>query len=50
MSEAATLSEWDDMLDDLTEMGFNDRSLNQRLLVQHSGSIKQTVKELVTDK
>ena len=29
-------------------MGFEDRSLNQRLLVQHSGSLKQTVKELRT--
>jgi len=30
-------------------MGFTDRDLNRKLLVKHSGSIKKTVKTLVTD-
>jgi len=41
--------EWDAMLSDLEEMGFNDRELNQKLLVENAGSIKKTVKTLVSD-
>jgi len=41
--------EWDAMLSDLEEMGFNDRALNQKLLAENAGSIKKTVKTLVSD-
>jgi len=34
------------MLDDLEEMGFYDRSLNKKLLVETAGSLNQTVKQL----
>ena len=37
------------MLDDLQEMGFGDRSLNKKLMIKHDGSLKRTVKDLVTD-
>jgi len=47
--ELVSFSEWDAMLSDLEEMGFNDRELNQKLLVENSGSIKKTVKTLVSD-
>jgi next-to-BRCA1 protein 1 len=46
VQDLAAVQEWDSMLDDLAEMGFGDRPLNQRLLMQHSGSLKKTVKEL----
>jgi hypothetical protein len=41
--------EWDEMLDDLAEMGFepSDRELHKKLLIQNSGSINMTVKSLV---
>ena len=39
--------EWDSMLDDLQEMGFEDRSLNKKLLAEAAGSLKQAVKRLV---
>lgn len=42
--------EWDDLLDDLKEMGFDDRESNRLALAKHSGSIKQAVKELVTNR
>ena len=52
--EAATcdlvqLSEWDEMLSDLEEMGFDDRELNTRLIMKNNGSVKRTVKDLVAD-
>lgn len=43
------LSEWDSMLIDLEEMGFDNRELNTRLMVKNNGSVKRTVKDLVTD-
>jgi len=43
------LSEWDEMLSDLEEMGFADRELNTRLMVKNNGSVKRTVKDLVHD-
>jgi hypothetical protein len=40
--------EWDEMLDDLAEMGFeSDRDLNKKLLIENAGSLNQTVKSLV---
>ncbi|KAL3898747.1 MAG: hypothetical protein SGPRY_012779 [Prymnesium sp.] len=42
------LSEWQASLDDLEEMGFGDRDLNKRLMVENEGSVKRTVKALVT--
>jgi len=47
--ELVSLSEWDAMLSDLEEMGFNNRERNKELLVENSGSIKKTVKTLVAD-
>jgi len=47
--ELVSLSEYDTMLSDLEEMGFNDRERNQQLLVENSGSIKKTVKSLIAD-
>lgn len=44
-----SLNEWDSMLDELAEMGFEDRHLNKKLMVKNNGSIKRTVKDLVTD-
>merc|ERR1712063_64761 len=40
--ELVSLSEWDVMLSDLEEMGFNDRERNKELLVENSGSITKT--------
>merc|ERR1712070_1258399 len=40
-------SEWDDLLGELTEMGFEDETLNRSLIVSTNGNIKDTVKELV---
>lgn len=44
-----SLSEWNTLLDDLAEMGFTDREKNKMLMVKHNGSVKSTVKELVTN-
>lgn len=41
------LAEWDTMLDDLAEMGFEDRESGRAALTKHSGSLKRAVKELV---
>jgi len=49
VQELASLSEWDVLLSDLEEMGFSDRERNRKLLVQHAGSLKKTVKDLVAD-
>jgi len=49
-SELTELAEWDSMLDDLDEMGFNDRSRNKNVLVANNGSINQTVKALLDPK
>jgi len=48
--EEEWLAEWDTMLDDLAEMGFNDRESSRAALAKHSGSIKAAVKELVTSR
>jgi len=47
MSDAG--SEWDSMLDDLAEMGFQNRELCKELMIKHNGSINHTVKDLVGD-
>jgi next-to-BRCA1 protein 1 len=41
------LCEWDSMLADLEEMGFEDAALNKKLMVKHNGSVKNTVKDLI---
>jgi len=43
----AAASEWDSLLDDLAEMGFEDRELNKTLMLKNDGNIKRTVKALV---
>jgi hypothetical protein len=40
-------SEWDDLLGELTEMGFEDETLNRSLIASTNGNIKDAVKELV---
>jgi len=47
--DLAAVSEWDNLLDDLAEMGFSNKVLNKTLMLKHSGNIKRTVKELVED-
>merc|ERR1719421_1018950 len=46
---ARELAEWATLLDDLADMGFNDRALNTKLVIKNDGSIKRTVKELVEE-
>jgi len=46
--ELVQLSEWDSMLSDLEEMGFDDREKNTRLMIKNDGSVKRTVKDLVS--
>jgi len=41
-------SDWDELLGDLNEMGFEDRKSNVAALQKHEGSIKLAVKELVS--
>jgi len=47
--DLAAASEWEALLDDLAEMGFTNRELNQTLMLKHSGNVKRTVRELVED-
>jgi len=46
-SELATASEWASLLDDLAEMGFEDRERNKTLMLKNGGNIKRTVKDLI---
>jgi len=48
-SDLAQASEWDSLLDDLAEMGFENRDLNKALMLRHDGNLKRTVKALVED-
>jgi len=43
----AAASEWAPLLDDLAEMGFTDRNLNQQLMLKNAGNMKRTVRDLV---
>jgi len=45
--DIAAATEWDPLLDDLEEMGFANRELNQSLMLKNGGNIKRTVKDLV---
>ena len=47
--DLAAATEWDSLLDDLAEMGFEQRELNRTLLLKHDGNVKRTVKALVED-
>jgi len=40
-------AEWDDLLVELVEMGFEDETLNRSLLANSNGNVKDAVKELV---
>lgn len=46
-TDLAAASEWDSLLDDLAEMGFEDRELNKTLMLKNHGNIKRTVKDLI---
>merc|ERR1712224_264102 len=46
-TDLAKASEWDGLLDDLIEMGFDDRERNKVLMLKNNGNIKRTVKDLV---
>lgn len=35
------------LIDDLHEMGFTDRALNERLLIKHEGDLKRAVRDIV---
>jgi len=48
-SDLAQATEWDSLLDDLAEMGFENRDLNKQLMLRHDGNLKRTVKALVED-
>ena len=48
--DLSTLSDWGSLLADLREMGFEDVEKNKRLVVKHNGSLKSTIRELVSDK
>lgn len=50
MAAEEWLAEWDTMLDDLAEMGFDNHASNRAALAKHSGSIKRAVKELVASR
>merc|ERR1712146_650816 len=41
------VNEWDYLLDDLSEMGFENREVNRSLLLHNKGNIKRVVHELV---
>ena len=47
--DLAAATEWDALLDDLQEMGFENRELNKTLMLKHAGNVKRTVRELVED-
>merc|ERR1719460_111659 len=38
--DLAAASEWDSLLDDLMEMGFENRDLNKTLMLKHNGNVK----------
>lgn len=40
-------NEWEAMLDELVEMGFEDRTANRAALTKHAGSLRLAVRELV---
>merc|ERR1719399_738698 len=46
-TDLAAASEWEALLDDLAEMGFENRELNKTLMLKNNGNIKRTVKDLV---
>jgi len=39
--------EWGGHLNDLVEMGFNDRERNAELLLKNRGNVKRTVRDLI---
>jgi next-to-BRCA1 protein 1 len=47
--ELLKLRAYDNQLNDLDEMGFHDRELNRRLLLQYEGNIKLVVRDLVKE-
>jgi len=48
VGEPAWNEEWDDILSELKEMGFEDETANRALIVEKKGDVKDAVKELVT--
>uniref|UniRef100_A0A7S2GC60 UBA domain-containing protein n=1 Tax=Haptolina brevifila TaxID=156173 RepID=A0A7S2GC60_9EUKA len=46
-TDLTAASEWDSLLEDLAEMGFENRELNKMLMLKNNGNIKRTVKDLV---
>lgn len=44
---AAWEGEWDMLLTELEEMGFEDHETNRELIATNSGNMKETVKELI---
>jgi len=50
VKENSWLAEFDTLLEDLAEMGFEDGESNRAALAKHSGSIKLAIKELVMNR
>jgi len=48
LPETEWMDEWDTLLTDLEEMGFDDRSSNRSALSKHGGQMKPTVRHLVS--
>jgi next-to-BRCA1 protein 1 len=47
LDDLVASAEWAPKLEELEEMGFNDKELNRRLMMKNKGSLKRVVKELV---
>jgi len=45
-AEVGWLDEWDTLLDDLEEMGFDDRVSNREALAKHEGRMNRAIKQL----
>ncbi|KAK9669522.1 hypothetical protein RND81_13G136600 [Saponaria officinalis] len=43
------VSEWDSILEELKEMGFEDKDTNKKLLAKNNGSISRVVKDLISE-
>jgi len=46
-TDLAAASEWDSLLDDLTEMGFENRELNKTIMLRNNGNFMRTVRDLI---
>jgi len=47
--DLSNLNTWGEGLTDLLEMGFENSILNAKLMIKNGGSVKNTVRDLVSD-